>query len=338
MLVEGESGILATAPKHDRPIYEPTKRRISWPNGAMATLFSADEPDRMRGPQHGAAWCDELAAWRYMQEAWDMLMLGLRLGTNPQVVATTTPRPLKLLKALMIRSREGYSVKITRGSTYDNISNLAPTMAEEILSMYEGTRLGRQEIWGELLEDFDGALWSQEMIDKAYIRNLKEKCDRVVIAIDPSTSAGENADDTGIIAAGKIKKTGYILEDGSLKGSPAEWAGKAIRMYYKHEADTIIAEKNQGGDMITHTIHSIDDSVPVKLVHASKAKITRAEPVAAQYEKEAVKHVGHFSVLEDEMTSFVPGEPSPGHFDAMVWAITELLIGKKGRIRAFGRG
>ena len=337
VLVEGESGILATAPKHDRPIYEPTKRRLTWPNGAMATTFSADEPDRLRGPQHEAAWCDEIAAWRYLQEAWDMLMFGLRLGLNPQVVATTTPRPLKLLKELMKREQEGGSVIFTRGSTYDNLANLAPTMAAEILARYEGTRLGRQEIYGELLQDFDGALWTQEMIEQAYQRKLSATCERIVVGIDPAITAGEESASTGIIVAGKIKDKGYILEDGSLKGSPEQWASKAIRLFHTYKADTIVAEKNQGGDMITHTIHSVNKTVPVKLVHAAKAKITRAEPIASLYEQNLIKHIGRFPDLEDEMCSFVPGEPSPDRFDAAVWALTELLIGIKNRSRALRR-
>ena len=332
VLVEGESGILAVAPKHDRPIYQPTNRRITWPNGAMATLYSADEPDRLRGPQHEKAWCDEVAAWRYAQEAWDMLMFGLRIGGSPQAVATSTPRPIPLIKGLV--KREGASVNITRGSTYDNIKNLAPNMVEEILALYEGTRLGRQEIHGEVLEDFDGALWTRDMI--TYIKKRPE-ADRTVIGVDPATSTGEKASHTGIVACSKKANRGFVLKDCSVKGSPEQWASAAVKAAYTHDADCIVAEKNQGGDMVEHTIRTIDDSIRVKLVHASKAKITRAEPIASLYERHRVDHIGAHPELEDEMCSFVPGEPSPDRFDAMVWAMTELFFGNQKRIRSFGR-
>lgn len=340
VMIEGESGIIATSLAYMKPHYEVTKRRLTWPNGAMATVFSAEEPERLRGPQQEIAWCDEIATWRYLQRAWDNLLLGTRLGKRARILATTTPRPIKLIKTLVKRSKEeNSSVVLSTGSTYDNLSNLAPMFAEEILSTYEGTRLGRQEIGGELLEDYEGALWSYTLLDSCRVTKHDDLV-RVVVALDPSVTSGPESDEAGIVAAGvTAEKLGVVLADASMRGKPSEWARRTIRLYKEHEADCIVAEKNQGGEMITEMIHNIDSRIKVKLVHASRGKITRAEPIATAYEQGMIKHKGTFPQLEDEMCSYVPGEinDSPNRMDALVWAMNELIMGKRKRAGAWGR-
>lgn len=326
VMVEGESGLLAISPPWDRPLYEPSKRRVTWPNGAMATLYSADEPDRLRGPQHGAAWCDEIASWRYVQEAWDMLMFGLRLGDRPRICATTTPRPIKLIKELMKQA----TTHVTPGRTYDNLANLAPTFRDAIISKYEGTRLGRQELAGELLEDVPGALWTYALIETLRVHQEPD-LDRIVVAIDPPTTSGENANECGIVCAGlkgsPTEGTGYVLEDQSEGGlSPEKWAAKAIALYRKRRADRIVIEVNQGGEMAESVLRQVDRSVPIKTVHASRGKKTRAEPVSALYEKGRVKHVGLFAKMEDQMCSYTGEGDSPDRMDALVWALTDLML------------
>ncbi len=327
VLVEGESGILATAPNWARPLYESSRRQLTWPSGAIAKMYSSEEPDRLRGPQHDAAICDELAAWKNLQATWDMLMFGLRLGKRPRCMITTTPRPLKILKGLVARA--GADVVITRGATRDNAANLAPTFLSQIVARYEGTRLARQELDGEILEDIEGALWSRERIDELRI----EKADlpplrRIVVAIDPAISTGENSDETGIIVAGVGGDGhGYVLEDLSGKYSPTEWASKAIGAYRRHQADRIVIEKNQGGDMAENTLRVVDSNVPIRMVHASRGKIVRAEPISALYEQGKVHHVGAFPVLEDQLCTFEPGSTdSPDRLDAMVYAISDLQV------------
>lgn len=328
VLVEGESGIMEISAVGDRPNYEITKRRLTWPNGAQATLYSADEPDRLRGPQHEYAWCDEIAAWRYLKAAWDNLLMGLRLGEAPQIMATTTPRPLPLIKDLVRRAKDGRSVVLSRGSTYDNLKNLAPTIAEEILAQYEGTRIGRQEIEAEILEDADGALWNRELLEQNRVSNYPN-LELTLIGVDPNASSSEAADEYGIVVGGNHDGRSFVVEDASGKGGPTVWAKKAVAMYFKHDAHYIVAEKNNGGEMVQLTINSVDATVPVKLVHASKGKLIRAEPIALEYDKGHVQHVGAFPLLEDEMCSWEPGDPSPNRLDAMVWLITELRkIGK----------
>ncbi len=342
VMIEGQSGLLACARPEERPIYEPTKRRLTWPNGATATAFSADEPERLRGPQHEVAWCDEIGAWRYADAAWSMLMLGLRLGPRPQVVATTTPRSIKLIKKLVKRSQDDDSgIIITQGSTYDNLENLSPAFAKAIISEFEGTRLAKQEIEGKLLEEFAGALWSLDKLSQLRIR-LKElpKRTRTVIAVDPPIKESSEESMAGISVAGKGEDgLGYVLQDASLHGSPADWASAAVKLFYHYEADAIVAEVNQGGDMVEHTIHSVDPDVKVIQVHASKGKALRAEPISAHYDRNNVRHVGVFTELEDEMCTFVPGESkwSPNRLDALVWALTELLIGTGKRAGIWGR-
>lgn len=325
VIVEGESGIMAISPKWDRPTYEPSKRRLTWDNGAQATLYTADEPERLRGPQHGAAWCDELAAWRYLQEAWDMLSFGLRLGTDPQVVVTTTPKPLPLLKALMADP----TTHLTRGSTYDNAANLAAPFMAAIIKRYEGTRLGRQELNAEILDDAPGALWQREWFDRDRVP-VAPALARIAIGLDPSTTGGDDSDEAGIIAAGLgTDGRGYVLDDKSLQASPNGWAMAAVDLLHKLKANLIVAEINQGGEMVALTIKTVDAKVTVKTIHASQSKQARAEPVASLYEQRRVSHVGSFPKLEDECCQWVPGSGrSPNRLDALVYALTELMLGQ----------
>jgi len=329
VLVEGESGILAVAPPWCRPIYEPSKRRLTWPNGVIATTFSAEEPDRLRGPQHDAAVCDELASWSH-PETWDMLQFGLRLGRKPRCLIATTPRPTKLLRELL--AREGHDVVVTRGSSYDNKANLAPAFFAQIVKKYEGTRLGRQELNAELLEDTPGALWSQGLIDGTRISAAPELT-RIVVAIDPAATSGEDADETGVVVVGQdTDGQGYVLADCSGRYTPIEWARIAISAYRSHHADRIVAERNNGGDMVEATLRMVDQNVPVTTVWASRGKVTRAEPISALYEQGRMHHVGTFPQLEDQMTNFTSDFDreaagySPDRLDAMVWAATELLV------------
>lgn len=331
VMVEGESGLLSIGPPYERPRYEPSLHRLTWNNGAVATLFSADEPNRLRGPQHDLAWCDELAAWRYPQ-AWDMLMFGLRLGHDPRVVVTTTPRPIKLLRDLLADPK----VVVTRGRTEENARNLAPAFLEQIVRRYQGTRLGRQELDGELLDDMPGALWTHGLIDAARVMQAPDLA-RIVVAIDPAVSSHEGADETGIIVAGTDKDGhGYVLADASGRYAPAEWARAAIAAYAAHRADRIVAEVNNGGDMVEATLRVVDPSVPYAAVHAARGKVARAEPVAALYEQGRVHHLGALPLLEDQMCAFVSGAPgsfdraaagySPDRVDALVWALSDLLL------------
>jgi len=326
VMIEGESGLLAVC--GHKLTYEPSKRRLTWPNGAIATAFSAEEADRLRGPQHDGLWCDELAAWKGAQGVWDMAMMGLRLGKRPQAIVTTTPRPIALLKALLKSGRK--DVVVTRGKTADNAANLAPSFLSTIANRYEGTRLGRQELNAELLEDTPGALWTLDLIEQgrraqAAIPPMK----RIVIAVDPAISVSETSDETGLVVVGLgTDGHGYVLEDASGKYSPIEWARRAVALYRKWTADRVVAEANQGGLMVETTIRTVDPNVSFKAVHASKGKITRAEPIAALAEQFRIHHVGVFPELEDQLTSYAAGSPdSPDRLDALVWAVTELMVG-----------
>lgn len=326
VMVEGESGILAISPPWFRPVYEPSKRRLSWPNGAIATTYSADEPDRLRGPQHDGAWADELAAWKY-PEAWDMLMFGLRLGTDPRVVVTTTPKPVRLIRELLAEA----TTVITRGSTYENAANLAPAFLEQIVTKYKGTRLGRQELDGEVLDDVPGALWTRKVLDDLR-RPAAPELVRVVVAIDPAVTSGEDSDETGIVVAGRgADGHGYVLADLSCRMSPDGWARRAVNAFQDHKADRIVAEVNNGGDLVEQVVRTVDRSVPYKAVHASRGKRVRAEPIAALYEQGRVHHVGGLPDLEDQMCAFLPegSDQSPDRVDALVWALTELLLETK---------
>lgn len=326
VMVEGESGLLSTFPPgDDSPVYEPSNHRILWSNGAVAMCYSADEPQRLRGPQHDFAWCDELAAWRY-PEAWDMLMFGLRLGDRPRVVVTTTPKPIRLIRDLAAAP----TTRLTRGSTFANAHNLAPSFLTAIVGKYEGTRLGRQELHAELLEQADGALWSRAAIEAARIPDGAEpRMRRTVIAIDPAVTTGDHADETGIVVAG-IGTDGlaYVLRDVSGRFSPNEWAQRAVNLFREMEADRIVAEINNGGEMIELTLRTIAPNIAFKAVSASKAKQARAEPVAALYEQGKVRHVGGLPALEDQMCNWEPGSgaSSPDRIDALVWALTELML------------
>lgn len=338
VMVEGESGLLAVCWAGDkthageplgRPQYEPSKRRLTWANGAIATLFSAEEPERLRGPQHDRLWCDELAAWKYLRETWDMAMFGLRLGDRPRTCITTTPKPNQVLREI-IKDRRTI---VTRGSTFDNAGNLAPTFLQAVRDKYEGTRLGRQELNAELLDDVPGALWTRDMIDAARKDVRLPEMQRVVVSIDPSGTAGDqdDGDSIGIIVAGKgVDGLGYILADRTCKLSPDGWGRRAVAAYHEFKADRIIAERNYGGAMVEHVIKTVDRTVPYQEVVASRGKVVRAEPVAALYEQGKVKHTAELELLEDQMCAMTGdgflGDGSPDRVDAAVWALTELLV------------
>lgn len=330
-MVQGESGLLACFPDHERPTYEPTKRLITFANGAVAYTFSADEPERLRGPQCEYAWCDELAAWRY-PESWDNLLFGLRLGNDPRCVITTTPRPVSLVRELV---KDPHTV-ITRASTYDNQANLAPQFFDSIIRKYEGTRLGRQELLAELLEDNPGALWNMNLIEPYRIKMHEIRWDlleRVVVAIDPAMTAHEESDETGIVAAARtVSQHIIVLDDLSCKESPLNWARVAVGAYRKYRADRIVGEVNNGGDLVAGNIYAVSPDVAFRAVRASRGKAIRAEPVSALYEQGRVHHLGVFGKLEDQLCSFVPGtaqRESPDRMDALVWAITELLVDRE---------
>jgi phage terminase large subunit-like protein len=326
VMIEGESGILTIA-EDDRPVYQPTKRRLSWANGSSAATYSAEVPSQLRGPQHAYAWCDEPASWTdarkgdSLDTAWNNLMLGLRLGRSPRCVATTTPKPLALVRTLMERP----STVITRASTFDNLPNLAPSFREEVLAAYEGTRIGRQELLGELLEDVEGALWTLALIDEARVTQAPD-LRRAVVAIDPSGGSGPDSDEQGIVVAG-LGTDGdlYVIADRSCKLSPNGWASRAVAAFHEFRCDRLVAERNYGGEMVLSTIQQVSSSVPVKVITASRGKVQRAEPVAAAYEQHRVHHVGALPKLEDQMTTWTPQDgTSPDRLDALVWAITEL--------------
>jgi phage terminase large subunit-like protein len=329
VLLEGESGLLNVCGKSawSRPIYQPSRRRVEWPNGAISTLYSAEEPERLRGPQHDGLWCDELAVWKDARAVWDTAMLGLRLGKRPRAIVTTTPRPIPLVRALL--AREGRDVAVSRGKTRDNAENLAPSFLSEIVGRYTGTRLGRQELDGELLEDTPGALWSRALIEETRReRSALPPMKRLVVAIDPAISCGEDSDETGIIVAGLgVDGEAYVLEDGSGKMAPVEWARRAVGLYRKWSADRIVAEANQGGALVETTIRTVDQNVSLRLVHASRGKITRAEPISALFEQRRAHLVGVYPELEDQMATYAAGSPgSPDRLDSLVWGITELMV------------
>lgn len=321
VMIEGESGILSVHPNDERPVYEPTKRRLTWPNGCVATLYSGDEPDQLRGPQHHAAWVDELSKLKYPQAAWDNLMLGLRLGAHPRAVVTMTPRPIPIVKELVADKR----THLTRETTFENLDNLAPTFREEVLIRYEGTRLGRQELLAEILTEVEGALWTHELIEAHRVTDHPD-LHRIVVGVDPPGSV-EGAE-AGIVSAGAVRKGDrlhfYVLDDRSLRASPDGWGREAVASYRSRKADRILGERNYGGDMVESTIRNVDPDVSYRDVHASRGKQIRAEPIAALYEQGRVHHVGTFAALEDELTSWVPGGQSPNRLDALVWALTEL--------------
>jgi phage terminase large subunit-like protein len=330
VMVDGESGLLNIGPKEFRPEYHPSLRQLVWPNGAIATTYNATQPDQLRGPQHDAAWCDEIAKWQYLQETWDQLQFGLRLGTHPRQIITTTPRPLPLLRKMMTDE----TTVVTRGRTYDNFANLASPFLRQIEDRYGGTRLGRQELEGEILEDVPGALWQRSKIDEHRVLDAPRDFQRIIVAVDPATSSNEGSDETGIICVGLARDAdghnrGYVLADRSMKGSPEEWAKAAVSLYREFEADRIVAEKNQGGDMVESVIRAVERNAPVTLVHASRGKHIRAEPISALYEQGRVHHVGRFDILEDQMCLFSRDydrqHGSPDRVDALVWGLASLF-------------
>lgn len=389
VMVEGESGLLAISPPWNRPLFEPSKLQLTWPNGAIAQLFSAEEPERLRGPQCDTFWADELAAWKKLQDTWDMLQFGFRLGSDPRGVITTTPKPLPIIKELMADNRElpehkrtdkwqGQTV-ITRGSTYENRANLAPKFFQQVVSTYEGTRLGRQELDAEILEDMPGALWSRSNLDKnrisaptfpgiyepagvtpgaeSKIRDIEtlrsfadqiiaavgEDLSRIVVSVDPNTSNNEGSDEIGITVEGKgLSGRGYVLADCSMRGSPNEWASAAVIAHDVFRADRVIGEANQGGNMVQYTIETAakalkeegkrsSDHIGVTLVHATRGKVTRAEPASALYEQNRISHVSTMKTLEDQMCLFTSDFDrkamgySPDRVDSLVWGLTHLF-------------
>jgi predicted phage terminase large subunit-like protein len=326
VMVEGESGILATARPGARPDYEPSRRRVTWPGGAIATTYSAEEPERLRGPQHDGAWADELGAWKY-EAAWDMLLLGLRLGADPRALVTTTPRPTKLVRSLLSDA----NTITTRGSTYDNRDNLAPSYFASIITRYEGTRMGRQELMGELVDDVPGALWTLSLLDGLRVQAAPDLA-RVIVAVDPAVTSGAESDETGIVVVGiGADGHGYVLADRSCRMSPDGWARRAAQAYHEYQADRLIVEDNQGGEMVAFLLGTVDATVPIKRIRASRGKRLRAEPVAALYEQGRVHHVGTYPDLEDQMASFTgDGGEHDDRVDAMVHALTEVMLDTAG--------
>ncbi len=335
VMVEGPSGILAVHKvRSERPTWSPSLRRLEWPNGAVAQCFSSEDPDSLRGPQFGAAWADELAKWRHPDETWDMLQFGLRLGSHPREVITTTPRPIPLLRRLLAER----AVAISRSRTDENAEHLAPAFLRAVVGRYAGTRLGRQELEGELIESRPDALWTREMIEAARVAAAPDLA-RIVVAVDPPVSSGIRADCCGIVAAGVDEAgIGYVLADATLRGAkPAEWAAKAVATYRRWHADALVVETNQGGEMVVAVLREVDPGVPVTPVHATRGKYLRAEPVAVLYEQARVRHVGAFPDLEDEMADFAPGGlpsgRSPDRLDALVWALSDLMLRPKAEPR-----
>lgn len=341
VMVEGQSGILSISHPSFMPLYEPSKRRLTWPNGAIATTYSADEPNRLRGPQHDAAWADEMASWRFAQ-AWDMLLLGLRIGDNPRVVVTTTPRPTKLIKDLLAKP----TTVATRGTTYENAANLAPEFFADIVAAYEGTDLGRQEIYGEVIDDIEGALWKRATIDENRVPFGKlPDFVRIVVAVDPAVTSEPGSDETGIVVcaidAEPQKAQGYILEDLSGRWTPQQWIDKVVDAYHRHNADRVVAEVNQGGDLVQSMLRMVDASVSYRKVTATRGKFVRAEPVSALYQQGRIHHVGQFAKLEDQMCNFTPDIDratmgSPDRVDALVWGLTELIVRHAPQRKAVG--
>jgi len=350
VMVEGESGILAISPPWSRPKYEPSKRRLTWPNGVRGHLFGAHDPDSLRGPQSDLIWCDEIAKWKYPTQAWDNAVLGNRLGVHPRRVFTTTPKPIRLVRLLMGKdaSQRGApsdpTVVLARTmSTYDNLANLAPSFIQEVVTKYQGTRLGRQELHGHLLEDIPGALWTLQMIEDARSFTVPESFTRIVVAVDPAVTAHEESNETGIVVCAKdADGLGWVLRDLSGRYSPDGWAQKVSDAYYHYHADRVIGEVNNGGDLVETMLRSKDSGIAYKAVHAARGKLTRAEPIAALYERKLVRHYGEFPELEEQMTSYAPDaipsaqekrkeqSISPDRMDAMVWGMSELMLRKGG--------
>lgn len=322
--VEGESGLCSLYPDI---IYEPSKKQLLWPNGSVGLIYYGETPARLRGPQHHKGWLDELASYKYPQQTWDMYRYGLRLGDTPQTVVSTTPQPNPTIRKLVKAARDPDNLKValSTGSTYDNKANLPDAFLDEV-SAYEGTRLGRQELYGDLLEDVPGALWTLDMIRR--VEHAPRHLAKVVVAVDPAVSNNEGSAEHGIVVvAVGDDGHGYVIADRSCHGSPNEWASRAVAAYRRFKADAIVAEVNNGGDLVEHTIHTVDPTARVKQVRATRGKFVRAEPVAALYERGRVFHVGIFPDLEDQMVHRAPGDSAGfDRYDALVWGFTELMV------------
>ncbi len=330
VMIEGPSGLLSCYPPDRRPLYNSSRHLITFPSGAIGITRSADEPERLRGPQFNKFWADELCAWRFVEDAWDQLSFGFRaLSKNLRGVITTTPKPIKILKDLIADP----DTVITRGSSYENRANLSKKYIQTVIASKEGTRLGRQEIWAEVLEDMPGALWRRDMIDPHRIRPADinwQNVIRIVVSIDPAVTAKEDSNETGISVVG-LTRNGHVIVLDDLSGvyAPLEWANVAVDAFHRRRADRIVGEVNNGGDLVEANIRAVSPNVPYRAVHASRGKMVRAEPVAALYDQGRVHHVGSFQTLEDQLCSWVPGQKSsssPDRMDALVWGITELLI------------
>jgi phage terminase large subunit-like protein len=338
VMIEGPAGIKKSI-RTNRPRFYASKRQLVWENGAIAQVFSSEDPESLRGPQFAAAWCDEIGKWKNAVETWDMLQFGLRLGSHPRVVATTTPRPTKLMKRLI---GDGEVVK-TIVTTRENEANLAPGFVNAITAQYGGSDLGRQELDGELIEDDKNAMWKRDELEQCHGVRPQE-LNRIIIAVDPPATSGKNSASCGIVAAGLDDDgIGWVLADRTLSSAtPQQWARRAVALYHELKADRIIAETNQGGEMVVAVIRQIDANVPVKAVHASRGKRARAEPVSALYTQHKVRHAGRFAELEDEMCNFtvdgLSGGRSPDRLDALVWALTELMLKDDGEPRVRGLG
>nr|WP_236544497.1 terminase family protein [Roseovarius atlanticus] len=332
VMIFGESGIMACSPPDRRPVWQATRKQLQWPNGAIAQVFSAHDPESLRGPQFDGAWVDELAKWKKAQETWDMLQFGLRLGEAPRVCVTTTPRNVGILKDLLDRE----TTVTTSAPTEANRANLAEGFLDEVRARYAGTRLGRQELDGVLIDEADGALWTPARLEASRVERPPE-LDRIVVAIDPPVTGKDGSDECGIVVAGAVTQgpvqdwRAYVLADASLPAaSPMAWANAAILAMEQFGAEKLVAEVNQGGDLVEQVIRQVDPLVPIRSVHASKGKVARAEPIAALYEQGRAHHVRGLDMLEDQMCQMTAqgyeGRGSPDRVDALVWALTELMI------------
>ena len=332
VMIEGVSGLLRIHRRTERPVWKPSLRRLEWPNGAVAQAFSSEDPEALRGPQFDVAWADEIAKWRHAEEAWDMLQFGLRLGDRPRQLATTTPCPVPLVKRLVADP----ACAVARASTRANAFNLAPRFLDVVVGRYRGTRLGRQELDGELIEDRDDALWRRDEIDRLRVDRAPE-LGRIVVAVDPPATSGPSADACGIVGAGLSEAgIGHVLADATCRGlRPDAWAARAVALFESLEADALVVEVNQGGEMVETIVRQIAPAVPVRPVRATRGKWLRAEPVAALYAQGRVRHVGSFPELEDELCDFGPeglsSGRSPDRMDALVWALSTLLLEGRGR-------
>jgi len=328
LMIEGESGILAIAPPNFRPDYVPSQKKLVWPNGVVSRIYYGSEPEKSRGAQSDLLWCDELAKWRYAEETFNNLMLGLRLGQSPRCIITTTPKPTRFLIELEKRQDTAGrpSAVVTRGSTNENYQNLSPVFISAVVSVYEGTRLGRQELNAEFLDDNPGALWKRTVIENLRVREHPPLI-RIVVGVDPAVTSDVKSNETGIIVAG-IAADGhcYVLDDASLRGSPLAWAAAIKRVYDQYQVDRVVGEQNNGGELVEANVRTVDPLISYRGVWASRGKQTRAEPISSLYEQGKVHHVGAFPLLEDQMCDWAPdsGDPSPDRMDALVWALTAL--------------